>query len=354
MKILIGGSSSKFFHLNEFSLALNKLGIETKLVADTDVYDGFPSRKVSNWFQSKAKFNELIDEFKPDAIFVDRQRHFSLVAAQTKLPLFMLLRGDFWSEMEWAKKTLYKSPHKRIALAQWEKIGKLCLAKTSVILPICKYLENIVKARYPNKLTEVLYQGIDPSRWYPVKPMELKHPCVGLLQGAWIWGKTQEMLTLKKVLEKMPQITFYWAGGGPYQDKVLQSLSKFENFKHLGPLGYPDKVREYLSAIDAYALPSGIDMSPLTLQEAQLMEKAVVATRTGGIPELMVNERTGFLVERGDHNSWIEKLTILLDNKKAREMGTEGRKYIMENFSWDKIAKKFLTILEGHLRDHVS
>ncbi|MGI0073197.1 MAG: glycosyltransferase family 4 protein [Nitrosotalea sp.] len=351
MKLLIGGSSSKFFHLKEFADALNSLGVETKLVVDSDIYDGFPSRKITNWFQSKSKFNNLLDNFKPDAIFVDRQRHFSLAATETKLPVFMLLRGDFWTELQWSKETLYKSPYKRIALSQWQKIGEKCFSDASVILPICKYLENIVKNHYSNKPTEVLYQGINPSRWYPAGLMNLKHPCVGLLQGAWIWGKVREMSILSNVLEAMPSVTFYWAGDGPYRDEILKVLKKYENFKWLGPLQYPDKVREYLSSIDVYALISGMDMSPLTLQEAQLMERPVVATRIGGIPELMSNEKTGLLVGKGDHRGWIEKLTILINDKeKAKVMGIEGRKYVTENFSWDKIAKKFVSVLDTYAK----
>ena len=353
MKLLIGGSSSKIFHLKEFADALNSFGVETKLVADSEVYDGFPSRKISHWFQTTSKFNRLLDEFRPDAIFVDRQRHFSLASGKTKLPLFMLLRGDFWSEMEWAKKTLYKSLPKRIAISQWQKIGEKCFSQTSVILPICRYLEDIVKTHYPNKPTQVLHQGISPSRWYPVEPMNLKHPCVGLLQGAWIWGKVREMSILSSVLEAMPNVTFYWAGDGPYREEILKTLKKYDNFKWLGPLQYPDKVREYLSSIDVYALISGIDMSPLTLQEAQLMERPVVATRVGGIPELMVNEKTGFLVEKGNHEDLIEKFTMLVnDREKSKTMGVEGRKYVTENFSWDKIAKKFVSILDTYAKNN--
>jgi glycosyltransferase involved in cell wall biosynthesis len=350
MKLLIGGSSSKIFHLQEFSEALVKLGVETKVVIDSEIYDGFPSRKISNWFQTTSKFNRLVDEFKPDALFVDRQRHFCLAAAKTKLPLFMLLRGDFWSEIQWAKETLYRFPHKRLALSQWQKIGEKCFSQTSVILPICRYLENIVKSHYPDKPTEVLYQGINPSRWYPVEPMNLKHPCVGLLQGAWIWGKTKEMLTLSEVLEAMPDVTFYWAGDGPYRDEILAALKKYQNFKWLGPLQYPEKVREYLSAIDTYALISGIDMSPLTLQEAQLMERPVVATKVGGIPELMSDNKTGFLVDKGDSKGLTEKLsTLLKDREMSRQMGVMGQAFVNDGFSWERIAKRFTDILKTYL-----
>ena len=58
MKLLIGGSSSKIFHLQEFVKALEKLNIECKLIIDADYADGFPSRKLGTWITSNSKFNE--------------------------------------------------------------------------------------------------------------------------------------------------------------------------------------------------------------------------------------------------------------------------------------------------------
>jgi len=61
--------------------------------------------------------------------------------------------------------------------------------------------------------------------------MELKHPCVGLLQDANWWGKTKELLVLEKVLEKMPDVYFYWVGDGQYRGEIVNRLKRFENFK---------------------------------------------------------------------------------------------------------------------------
>jgi glycosyltransferase involved in cell wall biosynthesis len=347
MRLLIGGSPSKIFHLKEFKNSLIKLGIECKLVVDTDICNGFPSRKISDWFQTQKKFNRLISDFKPDVILVDRQRHFAQIASNSSIPLIIHLRGNIWKEIEWAKETTYKSFLKRIALKVWISITKETFQKSALIIPICKYLEKIVKENYPDKKIDTISSGIDASRWYQVKGMTLKHPCVGLVQGAVIWGKAQEMFVLEKVLEKMPDVTFYWAGDGQYRDKILSVLEKYDNFKWLGNLEYPGKVREYLTEIDVYALVSGIDMSPLTLQEAQLMKKPVVATNVGGIPEIMKDNETGFLVEKGNSKEWIEKLSLLInDEQKRKIMGENGRKFIEENFSWNTIAKEFLKILE--------
>jgi glycosyltransferase involved in cell wall biosynthesis len=351
MRILIAGSTSKIFHLKELHDNLILLGVETKLVIDTEIYDGFPSRNLKKWFQTKSKFNKLINDFKPDAILVDRQHTiFDVAAVQTKIPVFVLLRGDYWSEIKWAKETLYKGIVMKTVIKIKEKRAEKCFQNSKVILPICNYLKNIVNDNYPEKSTKILYQGIDPKKWYPSKGLTLKHPCVGLLQGAVIWGKTREMLILQKVLESMPNVMFYWVGDGPYAEKILSVLKKYKNFKWLGALEYPDKVREYLTEIDVYALISGIDMSPLTLQEAQLMRKPVVATNVGGISELMKDNETGFLVKKGNADELIEKLSLLINDKDKRKiMGDVGRKFVEDNFNWNKIAKEFVNIVKNSL-----
>lgn len=347
MNILIGASGSKSFHLNEFANLLNDLGIKTKVVHDVDYADGYPSRKISKWFQNEQKFEKLIQEFKPDIIFVDRQRHFGLAAIKSKIPLIVHLRGDFWEEMKMAEKTLYKSFPKKMALKKWYEIAHECFDKSTIILPICDYLKNRTLEEYPKQKVEVLYQGIEPKNWFQEEGTKLQHPCVGLVQSATIWEKTKEMLLLCEVMEKFPQVTFYWVGDGPYAKNVLPELEKHENFKRLGSLEYPKKIRQFLSEIDIYALITGIDMSPLTLLEAQLMKKPVIATRVGGIPELMINNETGFLVQKGNADSLIKKLEILLSNEETSKiMGEKGRNFVVDNFDWKKIVNNFLNILK--------
>jgi len=351
LRLLIGGSSTFLVHLKEFSDTLNSLGVESKLVFDGDYADGFPSRKIGNWFQTKKKFSKLIDEFKPDAIFVDRQRHFGINALKANIPLFVLLRGHYWSEIYWNKRTMYKPLHKRIALWQWDKLGKEILNGATAILPICKYLEKITNKFVPGKSTNVFSEGVDASRWYQVKGMNLKHPCIGLLQRANWWGKTSEMLILKNVLEKMPNTHFYWAGDGPLRERVLSELDQYDNFHWLGNLQYPDKVREYLSEIDVYTLITGMDLASLTLKEAQLMKKPVVATNVGGNQEMMIDGKTGFLVQQGNHEQLIDKLSLLLEDKElAKKMGNEGRKFIEDTFNWELVTKNFIKIMESYLK----
>ena len=143
MRLLVGAHSSRLFRLKQFTESLEEFGIECKLVSDSEVFDGFPSRKISNWFQTRKQFNKIIHEFKPDAVFVDRQTHFGIAALKANLPLYVFLRGDYWSEIKWAKETRYKFFPKNIIIYKRDKIGKKCFENSTMILPICKYLNKI-------------------------------------------------------------------------------------------------------------------------------------------------------------------------------------------------------------------
>jgi len=348
LRLLIAIDKSRFSYLKPFAQELSKLGIDCKITDDLGIYDNsILDKKYFRWLKTPDQFKRTITEYKPDLVFTERTSHFSLLTIKSKIPLCIFLRGDPWGESELARETMYTSKTDRLELWTKGRLSEKCFKDSTLILPICKYLENIVRQHHPEKNISTFYQGIDLSEWHPVNEMELKHPCVGLLQGAWIWGKTKEMLTLVKVMEAMPNVTFYWAGDGPYRDRILPILSKYKNFKWLGSLSYPDKVQEYLAAIDVYALMSGMDMSPHTILEASAMKKPIVATNVGGIPEL-VNDNAAYLIQVGDHQEWINKLSMLIkENEKQEQMGLAAHDFVKNKFSWEIIAKKFIEILDS-------
>ena len=348
MRLLIAyGSLGKLFHLNEFSDALKNQNIEVKLVKDTDYSNGFPSKKISNWFIGNQKFKKLIVDFQPDAIFVDRQSHFALQSIKSGIPTFILLRGHYWQEYFWGMKTLGRNLKTRTIIWFRNRITEKVFRDATAILPICRYLENVVKEHYPDQNTGVFLEGINSSRWYNVEKMALKSPSVGLVQDANWWGKTKELLVLEQVLEKMPNVNFYWVGDGQYRSKITTKLEKFNNFKWLGRLEYPKDIRKFLSTIDIYALITGMDLAPLTLKEAQLMGKPVIATDVGGDSEMMKHGETGFLVREGNSDDIIQRITEFLDNEQFRtDMGKNGIKFVKTEFDWEHVTKNFLNIIK--------
>ena len=354
MKLLIAVDRKRFFLIDQFADELRKKGIECLVIDDLDIYDkDEPGNKYLKWIGIPKKFQKIMNDFKPDIIFTERVSHFSSLVIKTDIPLIIFVRGEDglphdWSKINWKEQTLETSFSNKINIFTKQKIAKKCYEKATLILPICQYLEKIIRSNCPNKDVHVLYQGINQKDWFSEKGMKLKHPCVGFLQGAEIWEKTKEMLLLPDIMKKMPEVNFYWAGDGPYQKKILQILEKFDNFHWLGNLDYPGEVRQFLSEIDIYGLLTGIDMSPHTLLEAGLMKKSVIATNVGGVSESCIDNKTCFLIEKNDPQGWIDKISVLLKHKeKMKLMGNEGFEYVNKNFLWGKIAEDFINILES-------
>jgi glycosyltransferase involved in cell wall biosynthesis len=84
-------------------------------------------------------------------------------------------------------------------------------------------------------------------------------------------------------------------------------------------------------------------MCPTTVLEAGLMERPVVASRVGGLPEIVLQGRTGYTVPNEDVALWVKTLrTILSDSKLARDLGKNARKWVSETFNWSKIGMRTL------------
>jgi len=90
-----------------------------------------------------------------------------------------------------------------------------------------------------------------------------------------------------------------------------------------------------------------MDLAPLTLKEAQLMKKPVIATDVGGDKEMMDDGRTGFLVREGNAEDIIKRITDLLEDKQmAKDMGKNGAEFVKNEFNWERVAKNFLEIIK--------
>ena len=134
---------------------------------------------------------------------------------------------------------------------------------------------------------------------------------------------------------------------------TLYNNNKLKNFKNvvwLGSLEYPVEVKKFLSEIDVYLLLSGMEGLGQTIIEALLMEKPVIATNIGGIPELIEDGKTGFLIETGNHEDLIKKINQVFDQPViASNMGSKGKEIMQKKFNWDNIAKKFVLILNQNI-----
>ena len=133
-------------------------------------------------------------------------------------------------------------------------------------------------------------------------------------------------------------------GSGPLEEKLkkmAEDLGIAEKIKWRGFMPY-NKVPEALAQIDIFIYPSWHEGFGRSIMEALAMEKAVVATRVGGIPDLIKDGENGFLVEPHKPEMLAQKIKELMENKELREkFGKTGHEWVAKNFEWNDGIKKF-------------
>jgi teichuronic acid biosynthesis glycosyltransferase TuaC len=127
--------------------------------------------------------------------------------------------------------------------------------------------------------------------------------------------------------------------------KMAQELKIPDFVKFVGPVNHDD-IPLWISASDILVLPSLSEGRPNVVLEALACEVPVVATDVGGIPELMINGETGYLVPAKDSLELSKKVNKLLEDVSLREkMGKLGRKSIIErDLTWEAHAKNTVDI----------
>jgi glycosyltransferase involved in cell wall biosynthesis len=96
---------------------------------------------------------------------------------------------------------------------------------------------------------------------------------------------------------------------------------------------------------DLLVLPSIQEGQGIVLLEAEASAKPVVAFDVGGVNEALRGEETGLLVKCGNTDDLADAMIRLLSDSNLRqEMGANGRKFVLENYTWDICAEKMLTV----------
>ena len=108
-----------------------------------------------------------------------------------------------------------------------------------------------------------------------------------------------------------------------------------------------DDLRRLYQEADIFLLPSRGDLSPVAILEAMAMELPVISTNVGGIPELISDGETGFIVPPEDEKLLAARLRALVNDASLRiNLGKQARKMVQQHFN---LATCMETILE-HLR----
>lgn len=147
---------------------------------------------------------------------------------------------------------------------------------------------------------------------------------------------------MAQVLWRRPDARLLLAGSGEMLPACEAQARKLGIEASVQFLGFRNDVNRLLAAADVFTLPSLDEGLPLSVAEAMAAGLPVVATPVGGVPEIVLDNLTGFLVEpRSPARLGEALLKLLADPVLARRMGQAGRIHVAANFTLDQMVSRF-------------
>lgn len=207
------------------------------------------------------------------------------------------------------------------------------------------------KISSPGKMARI-YSGIEMDRFQPVSEQEKKRlrgkwalgeqdTVIGIVSKLWE-GKGHDLLirAFKEIRKEKPQARLVIVGEGHLMESLKTLASQLELSDAVIFTGFLEDVPRIIATFDVAVLPSYFEGMGRVLLEAMAMEKPVVGTRVGGIPDLIEEGLNGYLVSPGNEKELASAvLSILNDKGLATKMGKAGRKKMTDRFSADTMVR---------------
>jgi glycosyltransferase involved in cell wall biosynthesis len=153
------------------------------------------------------------------------------------------------------------------------------------------------------------------------------------------------------VASRVTDVRFLLIGDGSLRLSLERKVKEWGLEGFVLFLGWQEDVVGYLEALDVLVMPSlneGVGRAAL---EAQAVGVPVVASRVGGIPEVVRDNETGLLFAPGDPAACAEAVIALLeDDGKRRRFGAAGRAWVRENYSVEKMVRSFESLYRSVLK----
>ena len=149
----------------------------------------------------------------------------------------------------------------------------------------------------------------------------------------------------KRILIDYPEIHLVIIGIDPQESKLYSLSKKLELSSSVHWVGIIDHAIEALSMSDIYVQPSRKEGLGLAMVEAMALGLPIVATNTGGIPEVVINGETGYLADPGSAIALADAIKHLLsDSVKLKILGEEGYRRYQQIFKGENSIKNLLEI----------
>jgi glycosyltransferase involved in cell wall biosynthesis len=230
--------------------------------------------------------------------------------------------------------------------------------------------EDLMKHGWPNSKISVVWNGVDPQRYdpkncmhedveairskYGIKPEEKMVLFLGRL--TWVKGVTNLVQAMPTILEDYPNTKLVILGKGEQQYDILETANRLGINSHIACqfefVPENERILHYAAA-DACVFPSTYEPFGIVSLEAMSMAKPIVVGAQGvvGFREQVVSsgaDQNGMHVNGGNSSdiAWGIK-EVLSDSDRAQKWGENGRRRVLQYFTWRKAAEQTLKIYSG-------
>lgn len=223
-------------------------------------------------------------------------------------------------------------------------VTKRILHKADRIFSTSYVMKTITK-KYTNKKVNVIPFGIDTKKFAPKKEKTLRlfpenQIVIGTIKALEVkYGVDYLIKAFKLVKEKYENVKLLIVGDGKQKECLENLVSALALQNDVLFTGYIDSenISVYYNELDIYVALSVFDSESfgVAVLEASSSEKPVIVSNVGGLPEVVENDITGFVVPPRNEHEAAEKICFLIENSKIRNaFGRNGRKRVLHNYDF--------------------
>lgn len=202
------------------------------------------------------------------------------------------------------------------------RIANRAYKHATTVMPVSHSLEQAIHQRGLSGNFVVVDNPVDTSVFYPD---ELEKPAsrepafqlVSVGRLAAVKGYDVLLHALRRVVDVVPTVNLRIAGGGPCKTQLLELRAQLELERHVEFLGPQPRnvIAPLLRESDAFVLASRTENLPVVLIEAMASGLPVIATRVGGVPEMVRDDVTGKLVRPNDPDDLADAIRHIIERR---------------------------------------
>jgi glycosyltransferase involved in cell wall biosynthesis len=259
----------------------------------------------------------------------------------------------------------YSDYHTRIRRRAHVALDRMCTRLAQAVIAVSAHTaEHLVSVEgAPREKVHTILNGIDfarvkpsPQAWQHVRSglgVESDHLILVMARLHPEKGHTYLFQALPGIRERVGRrLLVLLAGTGPYEVSYREEVARLGCEDIVRFLGFRHDAADLMVASDLVVLPSEAEAFGLVLAEALFLGRPVVATRAGGIPEIVDDGVDGILVSPAEPQALEDAVVRLLtDDALRKSMGHKGRKKVAKRFRFDRMMGEYETLYDHLLAD---